>query len=200
MMIYNELSAYKIVLASQSPRRRHLLKEIGIDFELAMPIDVDESYPLDLIPREVPVYLSELKANAYSEYLDKNVILVTADTVVSQKKEIIGKPENYEAAFSTLKRLSGSKHTVFTGVTLTSLSQQRTFLAKTRVYFDNLKDEEIRYYLDNFKPYDKAGSYGIQEWIGYIGVEKIKGSFFNVMGLPVHQLYNELKLFIKREG
>jgi septum formation protein len=199
-MIYKDLASYKVVLASQSPRRRHLLKEIGIEYEIAQPIDIDEAYPDDLTTTEVPMYLSELKANAYSEYLDKNVILITADTVVSQNKEIIGKPRNYDDAYAILKRLSGSKHNVFTGVTLTSLSQQRTFLSKTKVFFDNLTDEEIKYYLDNYKPYDKAGSYGIQEWIGYIGVERIKGSFFNVMGLPVHQLYNELKVFIKREG
>lgn len=200
IMIYKELASYKVILASQSPRRKHLLKEIRIDFEIAPAMDIEEIYPDHLSPQEIPMYLSELKANAYSSYLDKSVILITADTVVSQNKQIIGKPENEDHAFAILKRLSGSKHNVFTGVTLTSLSQQRTFLAKTKVYFDNLLDDEIRYYIDRFKPFDKAGSYGIQEWIGYIGVERIKGSFFNVMGLPVHQLYNELKNFIKREG
>ena len=199
-MIYKDLTSYKIILASQSPRRRHLLEEIGIEFELAPSLDIEETYPDHLNTQEISMYLSELKATAYSSYLDRNVILITADTVVVQNNEIIGKPENYAHAYAILKRLSGSKHNVYTGVTLTSLSQQRTFLAKTKVFFDRLEDEEIQYYLENYKPYDKAGSYGIQEWIGYIGVQRIKGSFFNVMGLPVHQLYNELKVFIKREG
>ncbi len=199
-MIYKDLASYKIVLASQSPRRRHLLEEIGIEFEVAPSLDIEENYPDHLNSQEIPMYLSELKAAAYSSYLDRHVILITADTVVVQHKEIIGKPENYDHAYTILKRLSGSKHNVYTGVTLTSLSQQRTFLAKTKVFFDSLEDQEIQYYLEKYKPYDKAGSYGIQEWIGYIGVERIKGSFFNVMGLPVHQLYNELKVFIKREG
>jgi septum formation protein len=199
-MIYKDLALYKIILASQSPRRRHLLEETGIEFEVAPSLDIEETYPDHLNSQEIPMYLSELKATAYSSYLDRNVIIITADTVVVQHKEIIGKPDNYDHAYTILKRLSGSKHNVYTGVTLTSLSQQRTFLAKTKVFFDSLEDEEIHYYLEKYKPYDKAGSYGIQEWIGYIGVERIKGSFFNVMGLPVHQLYNELKVFIKREG
>lgn len=199
-MVYENLKTYKIILASRSPRRKNLLKELGIDFEVALPIEIEENYPEDLLIREIPVYLAELKANAYSEYLDKNVILITADTIVSQNKQVLGKPENYQDAVRILKRLSGNKHNVFTGVTLTSLSQQRSFLSKTKVYFDILEEEEIKYYIDTYNPYDKAGSYGIQEWIGYIGIERIKGSFFNVMGLPVHQLYNELKNFVKKEG
>lgn len=196
-MFLDLLKEYKIILASQSPRRQVLLKEAGIEYDLAPKIDVDESYNKKLKEEKIPLFLSELKADAYKSSLsEKNQILITADTIVWQNKSMLGKPTSERDAFKIIKHLSNDKHDVFTGVTLTSLEKQVSFYSKSSVYFDKLSKDEIKYYIEKYKPFDKAGAYGIQEWIGYIGIKKIKGSFYNVMGLPVHQLYVELKKFV----
>ncbi len=197
-MIFLELlKKYEIILASQSPRRQILLKEAGIDYTLAPKIDVDESFSKKLKKEQIPLFLSELKADAYESNLThKNQILITADTIVWQKKNMLGKPKSKKDAVEILKQLSDNKHYVYTGVTLTSLKKKISFFSKSTVFFDKIRKDEINYYIEKYKPFDKAGAYGIQEWIGYIGIKKIKGSFYNVMGLPIHQLYVELKNFI----
>ncbi len=196
-MIIDKLRDYKIILASQSPRRSHLLREAGIHFEISPKVEIEESYPFGLTPEEITIYLAELKSNVYSEYLnDSQVILITADTIVWQDNQVIGKPESYQDAWNKLKKLSGDEHVVYTGVCLRTANRKHSFSSKSVVVFDELEDEEITYYLEKYKPYDKAGAYGIQEWIGYIGIKEIQGSFYNVMGLPIHQLYVELKRLI----
>ncbi len=185
----------KVILASKSPRRHFLLGELGIDFEIVENHDVDEDYPLDMKPEKIPVYLAKKKAAGFSGILSNDSILITADTIVWCKGKVLSKPEDKEDAFRILKKLSGNKHTVITGVCIKSLSKEVTFIATTDVYFATLTEEEIDHYLEEYKPYDKAGAYGIQEWIGYIGIEKINGSYFNVMGLPIQKLYHELKKF-----
>lgn len=196
-MFYKKLSRYKILLASQSPRRQYLLKELGLEFEIINKHIVDETYPENLRCEEIPLYLAEKKANSFGEKLDDKNILITADTIVWFNNNVLQKPKDEKEAFYTLKKLSGNVHQVYTGVCLTSNSKQKSFYSKTDVYFKELNDREIGYYIDKYEPFDKAGAYGIQEWIGYIAVEKIEGSFFNVMGLPVQKLYEELKSFIK---
>lgn len=185
----------KLLLASKSPRRRELLSLLQLPFDQVDLKEVKEDYPADLKPEMVPEYLSKLKASAYSMDLKSDEILVTADTVVIIDNEIIGKPHDLEDAKAMLKKLSGRKHTVVTGVTLTSMHKTSTFSTSTDVTFASLKEDEIDYYVSRFRPLDKAGAYGIQEWIGAIGVESIQGSYFNVMGLPVQRLYTELKNF-----
>ena len=194
-MIPDNIKNKKIILASQSPRRHHLLKSIGIEFDILSGIETDESFPADMPVDKVPVYLAKKKAETFKSFADKQTILITADTIVSIDDKILNKPQNYDEAFKMLKTLSGNRHTVITGVCITTFDKQKCFNAFTDVYFDNLTDKEIKFYVDNFKPFDKAGAYGIQEWIGYIGINKIEGSYFNVMGLPVQKLYEELKLF-----
>jgi septum formation protein len=195
-MLDQKLRNYKIILASASPRRKQLLEEMGVNFDVS-PKHVDEIIPDGLSPKQVAEYLSKLKADAFSETeIGKKTLVITADTVVALKNEILGKPVNREDAIRILKRLSGNSHKVITGVTLKSTSKQRTFSVTTKVVFKELSDEEINFYIDNFKPYDKAGAYGIQEWIGHVAIEKIKGSYFNVMGLPTHRLHEELINFI----
>jgi len=187
-----------LLLASQSPRRRALLKEIGFPVKIVPPPNVDEIFPNHLKQGEIPVYLSQLKANAYAEAIPDNCILVTADTIVWVNGEVIGKPVNREDAIAMLQKLSGCKHQVYTGVCLKYKGISHLFCDETNVYFRKLSDDEITYYVDEYKPFDKAGAYGVQEWIGFIGVERIEGSYFNVMGLPTHLLYNEiLKLITK---
>lgn len=185
---------YKLILASSSPRRHQLMCGAGFKFEVKLK-HTDEEWPEGLVPEEVPVYLSRLKARAFEGEILPGEILITADTVVCLKGEILGKPAGREEAIRMLQQLSGNKHTVITGVCLTTLQSQRSFSAFTDVYFKDLADEEISYYVDTCKPFDKAGAYGIQEWIGYIGIKRIEGSFYNVMGLPVQQLCEELKKF-----
>ena len=181
-----------LLLASQSPRRRALLKEIGFPVKIVQPPNVDEIFPIHLKRGEIPVYLSQLKANAYLEPIPDNCILVTADTIVWVNEEVIGKPLNREDAIAMLQKLSGNKHQVYTGVCLKNKGICHLFCDETNVYFRNLSDKEIIYYVDQYKPFDKAGAYGVQEWIGFIGVERIEGSYFNVMGLPTHLLYKEI--------
>lgn len=162
-------------------------------FTLAPKFECDENYPDTLPAAEVAPYLSALKSEAYPEPLGEDEILITADTTVVVGNRVLGKPANREEACEMLRAMSGRGHEVYTGVTLRSASQQRTFSVATEVYFREISDDEIAYYVDNYHPYDKAGAYGIQEWIGYVAIERIEGSFYNVMGLPVQRLYTELK-------
>ena len=187
------LSKYKIVLASNSPRRRELLAGLDIDFEVKTIPDIEESYPDTLEKEEIPVYIAKQKAQAYYKYLKENTLLITADTIVWLERNVYGKPENEAEAKEMLRILSGKTHEVITGVCLTGLKKQQSFYVASQVKFAKLEEAEIDYYVKKYKPYDKAGAYGVQEWIGYIGVEKIEGSFYNVMGLPVRALYTYLK-------
>ncbi len=184
-----------IILASHSPRRRYLLKQLGLDFT-EISAEVDESFPEGLTPDETAIYLAEKKADHFSELLEnpKN-ILITADTLVLINNRILGKPEGKKGAIEMLQTLSGSMHQVVTGICLRSRDKSQSFTSWTDVFFKDLSEEEIDHYLENYKPYDKAGAYGIQEWIGYIGITRIEGSYFNVMGLPVQRLYEELSRF-----
>ena len=181
----------KIVLSSNSPRRKELLDELGIDFEVRVIEGIDETYPKELSVEEVPQYIAREKARVY--IVGKDEVLLTADTVVVLGNEIMGKPHDEADAMRMLRQLSGKTHQVITGVCLTTNNKQVTFADITDVSFADLTDEEIKYYVDNFRPLDKAGAYGIQEWIGLAGVTGIKGSYFNVVGLPVHRVYAELK-------
>lgn len=189
----SHLQTYDILLASNSPRRRELLQGLDIAYTVTSLPDVDESYPSHLKGQEIANYISTAKANAYASMMQENTLLITADTIVWLEDKVYGKPTDVAGAIEMLQCLSGKRHEVITGVTLTTATQQRTFTVSTWVTFASLQEEEISYYVNKFLPLDKAGAYGIQEWIGYIGVEKIEGSYFNVMGLPVQRLYNELK-------
>ena len=184
-----------LLLASKSPRRRELLKMLDLPFRIIELKNVDESFPPELDKEKVPEYLSRLKADAYRDVINEDEILITADTVVIIDNEIVGKPKSLEDAKQMLSKLSGKTHKVVTGVTLTSTKKAVTFSTVTAVSFARLSEAEIDYYVEKYKPLDKAGAYGIQEWIGAVGVAGIDGSFYNVMGLPVHRLYNELLLF-----
>lgn len=189
----SNLSKYKIVLASGSPRRKELLAGLGLEFSVFCLKDIDESYPADLNAADVAGYISGKKADAYRQIIHDNELFITADTVVVSGNRILGKPTDRQNAIEMLQALSGKEHQVITGVTLVSAERRVSFSVTTDVRFCTLTDEEIEYYVDNYRPFDKAGAYGIQEWIGYIGVESISGSYFNVMGLPVQRLYRELK-------
>mgnify|MGYP003515037110 FL=1 len=191
----DKLNNYNIILASKSPRRQELLKGIGLNFNV-LTKDVDESYPSRLSVYEVAPYLSLKKAKAFEDAeLPDNYMIITADTIVVIGDEILGKPKDKENACEMLLKLSGKKHSVITGVTIRTKDRTKTFSAVSNVVFEKLDSEEINYYVDNLKPFDKAGSYGIQEWIGYIGVSAVEGSYFNVMGLPTQKLYTVLKTF-----
>lgn len=192
-----DLKGHKLVLASQSPRRRELLKGLDVEFSTCS-VDADESFPADLKGADAVQYICKAKADAYRPQLNDNTIAITADTVVILDDKIIGKPKSREEAFSMIRSLSGRVHEVITAVCIFSKEKCKEFYASTEVHFSEITDEEIKYYIDKYKPFDKAGSYGVQEWIGYIGIEKIVGSYFNVMGLPVKRLYDELKEFIKQ--
>lgn len=190
-----KINKYEIILASKSPRRQQLLRDMGIAFKVITK-SVVETYPGNLINKQIAIHVCELKAQAFSsEDISENTLIITADTIVCLNDTVLGKPNDKEHAFEIIKSLSGEKHEVITGICLRSLMKIKSFSVSTDVYFKNLRDEEINYYINNFKPYDKAGAYGIQEWIGYIGVEKINGSYFNVMGLPTLELYEELIKF-----
>lgn len=189
------LSKYKIILGSNSPRRKELLSGLDIKFNVKVIPGLEENYPETLDPQEIPVFLSKQKAEAYLLSLDDTMLLITADTIVWNGNAVIGKPKNRAEAIQMLRSLSGHEHHVVTGVCLTTTKKQLTFSVISSVRFASLNDDEIIYYVDKYKPFDKAGAYGIQEWIGYVGVESISGSFYNVMGLPVQRLYQELKTF-----
>ena len=190
------LAAYRIILGSNSPRRRELLAGLDLSFDVHVIPGLEENYPDSLQPQEIPVFLSKQKAEAYLSTLEDQVLLITADTIVWNETEVIGKPKDREDAIRMLHSLSGHEHQVVTGVCLTTTKKQETFSVVSSVRFASLTDEEIIYYVDKYKPFDKAGAYGIQEWIGYVGVESISGSFYNVMGVPVQRLYQELKRFV----
>ena len=190
------LAAYRIILGSNSPRRRELLAGLDLSFDVHVIPGLEENYPDSLQPQEIPVFLSKQNAEADLSTLEDQVLLITADTIVWNETEVIGKPKDREDAIRMLRSLSGHEHQVVTGVCLTTTKKQETFSVVSSVRFASLTDEEIIYYVDKYKPFDKAGAYGIQEWIGYVGVESISGSFYNVMGLPVQRLYQELKRFV----
>lgn len=196
MLFLDRLSGCRLILASHSPRRRELLTGCGLQFTLADNYEVDERYPDDLPADEVAAYLSRLKSESFPRELSDGEVLITADTVVLLQDRILGKPSGREGAIGMLRDLSGRNHRVITGVTLRRRDRIETFDSRTEVWFKSLAEEEILYYVDTFQPYDKAGAYGIQEWIGYVGIERIEGSFYNVMGLPVQKLIARLEKFI----
>ena len=187
------LNKYKVILASNSPRRKELLSGLGIDYEVKTLLDIDESFPLGLSEVETATYIACAKANAYRCFMQSDELIITADTIVWLDGEVMGKPVDGEDARRMLRALSGKTHQVITGVCLTAINGQKAFATVTDVTFCGLSEEEIDYYVECYRPMDKAGSYGIQEWIGFVGVESISGSYFNVMGLPIQRLYTELK-------
>ena len=187
------LNKYKIILASNSPRRKELLSGLGVDYEVKTLPDVDESYPDGLSGEEIAKHIARGKAEAYRSLIQADELVITADTIVWLDGTVMGKPKDEEEAKDMLMRLSGKTHQVITGVCLTTASMQKTFATVTDVIFATLTDEEVDYYVTRYQPMDKAGSYGVQEWIGFVGVENLSGSYFNVMGLPIQRLYTELK-------
>ena len=189
----DNLKKYKIILASNSPRRRELLSGLGVDYEVKIVPGIDETYPESLNGEEIPVYIAQEKANAYRASLQPDELVITADTIVCVDGMVLGKPVDEADACRMLRMLSGRTHQVITGVCLTTVDFQKSFASVTEVTFDTLSDEEIGYYVEKYRPMDKAGSYGVQEWIGFVGVTGLKGSYYNVMGLPVQRLYKELK-------
>lgn len=189
----NSMKPNKIILASNSPRRRELLGGLDIPFTVNVIKDIDESYPETLPADETAEYIAVKKAKAYTEPIAKDELLLTADTVVILEGEVMGKPADKADAVQMLKRLSGKTHKVITGCCLVGADKERHFSVCTNVTFANLTDEQINYYVNKYKPMDKAGAYGIQEWIGYVGVTRLEGSYFNVMGLPVQRIYDEIQ-------
>ena len=189
------MKAKKIILASNSPRRRELLAGLDINFEVKVIPGIDESYPEGLSAEEIPQYIAKAKADAYLGLIDGETLVITADTVVVLNDEILGKPHDDDDARRILHKLSGKTHQVVTGVCLTSLEKQHRFAVTTDVTFKQFTEQEIDYYVSHYHPLDKAGAYGIQEWIGHIGVTALKGSYFNVMGLPVQRIYMEMQGF-----
>ena len=187
------LNKYKIILASNSPRRKELLSGLGVDYEVKTLPDVDESYPDGLSGEEIAKHIARGKAEAYRSLIQADELVITADTIVWLDGTVMGKPKDEEEAKDMLMLLSGKTHQVITGVCLTTASMQKTFATVTDVTFATLTDEEVDYYVTRYQPMDKAGSYGVQEWIGFVGVENLSGSYFNVMGLPIQRLYTELK-------
>jgi septum formation protein len=191
----NNFNKYNFILGSNSTRRSEILKDIGIDFKIRAS-NIDETIPKGIKNKNVPIFLAKEKANFLAKELNENEILITADTIVLMNDKIITKPLNKNEAKNILQKISNNKHEVITGVCITSNSNQHAFSSKTEVFFNKISDYEIEYYLEKFKPYDKAGSYGIQEWLGIISVRKIIGSYTNVVGLPSSELYQELNKFI----
>jgi septum formation protein len=189
----DNLRKYRIILASASPRRRELLGGLDVDFEVRALPDVDESFPAELQAGDIPLHISKKKADAYRPHMAADELVITADTIVWLDGSALGKPADEDDARHMLRNMSGKTHSVFTGVTITTKEVQHSFVAQSDVTFAALTDDEIEYYIAKYKPMDKAGSYGAQEWIGYIGMSNIVGSYFNVMGLPVQRLYSELK-------
>ncbi len=194
MILTEKLQKKNIILASASPRRQQFLKDLGLSYSLKLK-SVEEVYPENLTPKEIAIYLAKLKAKAFEESLRPNDLLITGDTIVCLNKEVLGKPKDAAQAKEMLLNLSGKKHQVISSVCLKSNLKTVSFYDSTNVFFKELSLAEIDFYIENFSPFDKAGAYGIQEWIGKIGVEKIEGSYFTVMGMPVHLLYKELLKF-----
>lgn len=189
----DNLAKYHIILASNSPRRRELLSGLGIDYEVKVIPNIDESFPEGLSGSEIPVYISQKKAEAYRSTMQPGELIITADTIVWLDGAVLGKPADEDEACVMLRMLSGKTHQVITGVTIRTQDFQNSFSTVSEVTFAELTEEEIAYYVSRYRPLDKAGAYGVQEWIGFIGVESLSGSYFNVMGLPVQRLYTELK-------
>jgi septum formation protein len=195
--MFDNLQGYNIILASKSPRRKQLLEGLNLPFEVIVR-EVDEVFPENMAMEDIPVYLAKLKAEPFIKDRiegEDPLLVITADTIVWIDGEVLGKPLDHDHALEMLRKLSGRKHLVVTGVCLSSFEKQVTFSSVTEVHFKELSEVEIEYYLEKYHPYDKAGAYGVQEWIGYIAIDRIKGSYFNVMGLPVGRLYKELKRF-----
>ena len=190
-------TGYRLILASNSPRRRELLAGLDMDFQVRVIDGIDESYPEGIAVEQIPLYISRKKADAYRTSMADDELVITADTIVAADNTILGKPAGRDDAAAMLRLLSGRKHQVVTGVTFTTTDRQHSFSVSTDVWFAPMSEEDISYYVDRYRPFDKAGAYGIQEWIGYIGVERIEGSYFNVVGLPVQRLYTELKKFCR---
>lgn len=191
----DNLKNYKIVLASNSPRRKELLQRLGINFKVRTLFGIDESYPESLRGEDIVRYISRNKANAYKSSMASDELLITADTIVYLEGKVLGKPKEAEEAKKMLRELSGKTHQVITGVTVLTAEKTENFAVTSQVTFCELSEEEIDYYVSNYLPFDKAGAYGIQEWIGQVAVKEIKGSYFNVVGLPVQRLYQILKKF-----
>ena len=189
-MLREKLSSYHVILASKSPRRQQFFKDLGIDFTVQLK-EVEEVYPKELKGTEITDFLADLKSQVFTNLSEKD-LLITSDTIVWLENKALGKPKNTEDAFKMLRELSGKKHEVITSISIKNKNFQKIINDTTAVYFKELSDEEINYYIKNYNPFDKAGAYGIQEWIGYIAVDKMEGSYFNVAGLPVHKLYKEL--------
>ncbi len=198
-MLQDDLLPYRVILASQSPRRKQLLDGLDINYEVLVREGIEEIVPSGLDKFQIPLYLAELKSEAYLDLFTNRNILITADTIVWHNNRELGKPVDFNNAVEILLELSGSMHEVITGVCIRSKNQFRKFYSLSKVWFRSLAQEEIDYYLRKYKPFDKAGSYGIQEWLGYSAIEKIEGSFYNVMGMPVQTLYSELIEFIQVE-
>jgi septum formation protein len=195
-MLLEKVKNFDIVLASASPRRKQLLEEMGLQFRVE-PVHIEEEFPTGLQPVKIAEFLSRIKAEAFpADKVRNNTLIITADTIVTLEGEVLGKPEDKNQAIDILNELSGKMHEVITGVTFRTHTKQHTFSVSTNVVFKSLDPSEIGYYIDVYQPFDKAGAYGIQEWIGHVAIEKIEGSYFNVMGLPTHQLYQELLMFI----
>ena len=194
-MRIDNLNNFKIILASRSPRRQQLLRELGLKFDVVIK-EYPETYPEGLSGEEIAIYVAHEKASSFKNEISDNEIVIAADTIVWCNNKVLGKPLDFEDAKRILNEISGNTHEVITGVSLFSLSKEITFTDSTKVTFETLSEEEIHYYIDKFKPYDKAGAYGIQEWIGLIACSHIDGSYFNVVGLPVQKLYKELQNFI----
>ncbi len=194
-MILENLKGKQVILASQSPRRQELLKGIGVDFKVLVKNGIEEDFDPEMHFSEVATYLARKKASAYNQEIADNAIIITADTIVCTDNDILNKPADRVDAVRMLRCLSGKQHKVITGVCIKSSMYESCFSAESIVFFKDLESYEIDYYVDNFKPYDKAGAYGIQEWIGYIGITRIEGSYFNVMGFPIQMVYEELKKF-----
>ncbi|MDR2026192.1 MAG: Maf family nucleotide pyrophosphatase [Prevotellaceae bacterium] len=194
----NKLQEYRIILASRSPRRQELIKGLDIPFEIAENYDFDESYPPGMPADDVAGFLAGKKSDACPRQLNDKEILVTADTMVKCRNELLGKPENRQDAVKMLKKLSGCKHEVITGTCIKTVRQKKIFSVSSYVFFAELSCDDIEYYVEKYHPLDKAGAYGIQEWIGYTGIERIEGSYYNIMGLPVACLWKELKNLVKQ--
>lgn len=195
MVMLGNIEKYHIILASNSPRRRELLAGLGVPFEVKVLPDIEENYPADLPVADIAEYIAREKADAYRQLIGKHDLVITADTIVVVGDEVMGKPHDVDDACRMLRKLSNRTHQVITGVCLTTANKQRQFSVKTDVTFKSLSEEEIAHYVNHYQPFDKAGAYGIQEWIGYIGVTSLQGSYFNVMGLPVQRIYTEMMEF-----
>lgn len=193
-MLREKLKSFKFILASGSPRRQQFFTDLAIDFEIRLK-EIEEIFPSHLKAEQITDYLAELKANAFEGELTPNEILITSDTIVWHQNQCLGKPKDYNDAFKMLQMLSDSTHEVITSVCFKTIQKTETFHEVTKVTFEALSDEAIRYYLDQYKPFDKAGSYAIQEWIGYVGISKIEGSYTNVVGMPMHLVYQKMLTF-----